>query len=95
MEIDKNLIKRVANVARLELKEDEIEKFEADFKDILEYFKVLDEVDTSNVELSIHPIELQDVLRDDIPGKCLTQEEALMNSHHNKKDGYFKGPKAV
>ncbi len=95
MDIDKELIKKVAKVARLELKEDEIFKFENDFKDILEHFKVLDELDTSKVELSIQPIEIADVLREDIPGTCLTQEQALSNSHNHKKDGYFKGPKAV
>jgi len=37
---------------------------------------------------------MKNVLREDKEEKCLSQKEALSLTEH-KKDGYFKGPKAV
>ena len=94
MEINKELIKHVASVARLELSEKEIETFLPQLKDVLATFSKVAEVNTTNVKESFHPVELKNRMREDIPGDCLTQEQALKNTEH-KKDGYFKGPKAV
>ena len=94
MKIDKELIKRVSNNARLNLTEKEIEEFIPQFKDILNVFSKISEVNTDNVKVSIHPIEIKNSMREDITEKCITQEDALKNTKH-KKDGYFKGPAAV
>lgn len=94
MKIDKALIEHIADLARLKLKEKEIEKFLPQLKEILEAFSKLDEVDTSNIKPSFQPVELKNMLREDKIKKCLTQEEALSNAKE-KRDGYFKGPMAV
>jgi aspartyl-tRNA(Asn)/glutamyl-tRNA(Gln) amidotransferase subunit C len=94
MEVDKELLKKVANTARLKLTNEEIDIFLPQMKEILEYFKLLQELDTEDVEPSFQPIELKNWFREDKPENCLTQEEALMNSTQNQ-DKYFKGPKAV
>lgn len=94
MKIDKELIKKVAKNTRLELTDKETEKFVEDFKDILNTFSELDEVKTENTKPSFHPVKFKESLREDKVEKCLSQEEALKNTEH-KKDGYFKGPKAI
>jgi len=94
MNIDKEVIQHVAEIARLELTEEEIEKFTKDFKEILDAFSTIDKCDTKNVKPSFQPVELKNFAREDEVKECLTQEEALRNTEH-KKDGYFKGPKAV
>jgi len=94
MRVDKELLEHVAELARLKLTEKEIEEFISELKDILEYFSKLDKLDTKGIKPSFQPVELDNVTRDDKVNKSLTQEEALSNSP-NKKDGYFKGPKAV
>ena len=94
MKVDKELIENVAKVARLELTPSEIKKFIPQFKEILSAFSELDKVNVSSVEPSFHPVEIKNVMRNDEPGTCLDQEKALENTSH-KKDGYFKGPKAV
>ena len=94
MKVDKELLEKVASVARLKLTEKEIDKFIPQVKDILDYFSVLEKIDTKNVKPSFQPIELKNRLREDIPGEPLSQKDALKNSTQNK-DGYFKGPKAV
>jgi aspartyl-tRNA(Asn)/glutamyl-tRNA(Gln) amidotransferase subunit C len=94
MKVDKKLIEDVATVARLELDEKEKEKFVKEFKEILDAFSKIDEVDTSKVKSSFQPVELKNMERKDKVEESLSQEEALSNTKH-KKDGYFKGPRAV
>ena len=52
IKIDKELIKRVANNARLNLTEKEIEEFIPQFKDILNVFSKISEVNTDNVKVT-------------------------------------------
>ena len=94
VEINKELIEHVAEVARLRLTDKEIEKFSKELKEIIDVFSKLDKVDARNIETSLQPVELKNMLREDIEEKTLTQEEALSLTEH-KKDGYFKGPRAV
>ena len=94
MKVDKELIKHVAETARLKLTDKEIEKFLPQLKEALEYFSKLNEVKTDNVKPSFQPVEIKNVLREDKEEKCLSQEDALSLTEH-KKDGYFKGPRAV
>lgn len=94
MKVDKKLIEHVASLARIKLTEQEKEKFAPQLKEILDLFSKLDEVDTKNTEPSYQPVELKNVIREDEPKPSLTQDQALSLTKH-KKDGYFKGPKAV
>ena len=94
MKVDKELIENVARVARLKLTESEIKKFLPQLKEILGVFSKLDEVNTKDTEPSFQPVEIKNVMREDKPGDVLDQEKALENTEH-KKDGYFKGPRAV
>lgn len=94
MKVDRELIEKVASVARLKLTDSEINEFIPQLKEILKSFSKIDEVDTEGIKPSFHPVELKNMMREDKQGKCLAQEEALSNTSH-KKDGYFKGPRAV
>jgi len=92
--IDKETVKRVAKLARLNLTEKEVEKFSGDLESILEAFKKLDKAKTENVKPSFQPIPIKNVFRKDEVKPSLPQEEALANAKHKEK-GYFKGPRAV
>ena len=94
MQIDKKLLEHVAEVARLKLTEDEIRKFLPQLKEALEFFSQLQEVNTDGVKPSFQPVELKNVIREDKEEECLSQDDALSLTEH-KKDGYFKGPRAV
>lgn len=91
MKIDKELVEKVARIARLSLSDKEKETFVEDFKEILAAFSKLDEVDTSKISPTLQPIEVPASYLHDVPGKCLSQSEALANTKH-KAEGYFKGP---
>jgi len=94
MNIDKEFIKKVATNARLDLTDEELDKFIPEFKEILDNFSKLDKIDVSGTKLSVQPVELKNVLREDKPEPCLSQKDALKNAI-NKTDDYFKGPKAI
>ena len=90
--IDKELVKRVSNNARLRLSEEETEKFAKQLEDVLSAFKSLDEVDTSKVKPSFHPQEISDIYREDKAGKF--NWNPLANTKHKEKK-YFKGPRII
>ena len=52
MEINKELVRHVAEVARLKLTEEEVETFVPQFKEILDLFSELDKIDTEGIEPS-------------------------------------------
>jgi len=94
IEVNEDLIKHIAKLARLDLTKQEISTFTPQLKEILESFSKLDEVDTKNITPMFQPIEIRNKLREDKQENPLTNEQALSNTDL-KKDGYFQGPKAV
>ncbi len=94
MQVNRQLIEKVAKNARLKLTEQEIKEFLPQLKEILTYFSEIEKAPVGNLPPSFHPIEVKNVTREDIPKKGLTQQEALQNTKH-KQDGYFKGPKTI
>ena len=88
--IDRGLVERIAKVARLELTEDEIEKFTKQLKVILEAFRELDDVDTEGVEPSFHPQELSNVLRED---EVTPWSWDPLENTENRDGRHFKGPR--
>ena len=74
--------------------EKEIKEFLPQMKEILAAFSEISRVDTKSVAPSFHPVEIKNALREDIPGECLSNEDALKNAGH-KAEGYFKGPRIV
>ena len=94
MGVDKKLLEHVAEVARIKLSDEEIKKFLPQLEEALEFFSKLKEISTDNVKPSFQPVELKNVMREDVEEKCLSQDDALSLTEH-KKDGYFKGPKAI
>ena len=94
MEVDRKLLEHVAEVARIKLNEEEIKKFLPQLEEALEFFSKLKEVDTDNVKPSFQPVEIKNAMREDIEKESLSQDNALSLAEH-KKNGYFKGPRAM
>jgi aspartyl-tRNA(Asn)/glutamyl-tRNA(Gln) amidotransferase subunit C len=85
--VDPDEVGHVADLARVDLTDEEREEFAGQFADILAYFETLDEVP----EIEAEP-ELTNVMRPDETREGLSQEEALGNAEETE-DGYFKGPR--
>ena len=65
MKLNKQEIEHIADLARLELSDDELEKYRNQISDILGYIDQLQEVDTNNVEPTAQITGLENVLRED------------------------------
>jgi aspartyl-tRNA(Asn)/glutamyl-tRNA(Gln) amidotransferase subunit C len=94
MRIDKDLLKNIATSSRLNLTDAELKEFLPQLQEIFKLFSKLDEVNTDKVSPSFQPIDVNDILRDDQIGKCLTIDE-VFKGVKNRQDNYFKGPKSV
>ncbi|SEV93807.1 Asp-tRNA(Asn)/Glu-tRNA(Gln) amidotransferase subunit GatC [Natrinema salifodinae] len=79
-------VRHVAELARVDLADDEVDRFTEQFADILEYFETLDEVPEVDRDA-----DLANVMRPDEERPSLESEEALRNASETE-DGYFKGP---
>ncbi|NTV23244.1 MAG: Asp-tRNA(Asn)/Glu-tRNA(Gln) amidotransferase subunit GatC [Nanoarchaeota archaeon] len=88
------MIRHVARVARLNLSDAEVIEFLPQLSEIISAFTEISKVDTAGLEPSFQPVVLTPTLREDVPGKCLSEKEALSNTPH-RKEGYFKGPSAL
>ncbi|MEG3014613.1 MAG: Asp-tRNA(Asn)/Glu-tRNA(Gln) amidotransferase subunit GatC [Cetobacterium sp.] len=80
MSLTREEVLSVAKLARLEFNEEEIQRFQADLNNILDYIDVLGEINTDNVEPLVQVNESGVKLREDVVRKSLTAEEAMKNA---------------
>ncbi|MHA1333409.1 MAG: Asp-tRNA(Asn)/Glu-tRNA(Gln) amidotransferase subunit GatC [Candidatus Odinarchaeia archaeon] len=92
--ISEDEVEHIALLAKIKLDAFQKKKFAEQFNDILNYFKQLSTVDTSNIEPTIYVNNLKNVTRPDVPSKCLPLEKALMNAPE-KQNGFIKAPKII
>ena len=85
-------VEHVAKLARLELNEEEKEKFSKQLGDILKYVELMNKVDTTGVEPMSHAIPVVNVMREDKVVSEQTKEELMANAPA-KEDGFFRVPK--
>ena len=76
-EITTETIAHLANLARIALTAEEIEKLTGELGAIVNSVAKVSEVATPDVPATSHPIPLVNVFRADIPGVTLTTEQAL------------------
>ena len=84
----------IAELAKLELSDEERERYTRDLEQVLAYVAQLDKWDTQDVAPMCHPLDVHDALRDDVPGQSLSNEVALSNAPQ-QMDGQFRVPKVV
>lgn len=94
MKISKEDVLKVAELARLEFGEAELEKFTEQMGDILTYIERLNELDTDNVEPTSHVLDIPTPLREDVVEEWLNTGEALENAPE-EEDGFFVVPRVI
>lgn len=87
-------VEKIADLARLSIKNEEKEKFTKQFNLILDYFNKLNKIDTSNIEPLSHTLDLTNVFREDVVQESLPVEKALENAP-DRMGNYFKVPKVI
>jgi aspartyl-tRNA(Asn)/glutamyl-tRNA(Gln) amidotransferase subunit C len=93
-QIDEATVRHVAHLARLQLAEEEVAQFTEQFSTILGYFRQLEELDTTDVAPTAHPLDLHNVLRADASRDGCGAEAALRNAP-DRSETFFRVPKVL
>jgi aspartyl-tRNA(Asn)/glutamyl-tRNA(Gln) amidotransferase subunit C len=83
----------VARLARLELSEDEVRRFQEQLSAILDAVSKVSELDLGDVPPTSHPLEIANAWADDEPRPCLSPDEAFANAP-DREDDLFRTPPA-
>jgi len=89
MNIDKQTILKVADLARIEIKEEEVANLQADMNKILTFMEKLNELDTTNVEPLVYMNPEVNVWREDVVIQEITVAEGLKNAAVHNDDFFF------
>ena len=89
MKLSMDEVRHVAELAKLELSDEEINQYAMQLSAILDYAEQIQGVDTSSVPPTPYVLPLYNVMRDDNLGICLPNEAAVANAA-DAKDGYFR-----
>jgi aspartyl-tRNA(Asn)/glutamyl-tRNA(Gln) amidotransferase subunit C len=89
--VPKAQIQYIANLAKLQLSEEETERFFKEFNDILNYISQIQECDTEGTT-SNHNLQSfhGSVLQEDEPRKSMPKAKALKNANKRTKNGFVK-----
>lgn len=94
MKVSQEELEKIAHLARIELNEDEKDSMLNDFNKILTFVEKVRELNLEEEEALVYLSDRKNALRDDIPGKEVSQQDALKNSADHDTD-YFKVPRML
>jgi aspartyl-tRNA(Asn)/glutamyl-tRNA(Gln) amidotransferase subunit C len=87
-------VEHVAQLARLALRDDEVEELTEQLRVILDHAAQVSALDTADVPPTAHPLPLVNVLRADEPGPSLDRDEVLAMAP-DAEDGRFRVPRIL
>jgi aspartyl-tRNA(Asn)/glutamyl-tRNA(Gln) amidotransferase subunit C len=80
MELSHEEVRRIAELARLDLSDAEVALYAGQLSHILQYFERLQEVDTSQIAPTASVLPLKNVMRPDVAAPPLTPEQVTANA---------------
>jgi aspartyl-tRNA(Asn)/glutamyl-tRNA(Gln) amidotransferase subunit C len=89
--IEREQVLHVAKLARLSFSDEEVDRLAPELSKIVEYVEQMDRLELEGVEPTSHVVELQNVLREDVPCESLPKERALEQAP-DAVDGGFRVP---
>ncbi len=92
--MDVQTVRYVARLARLAISDAEVSRFTSDLKRVTDYLAQLQQVDTSNVPMTVHPHAERDHWRDDQTLPSLKREQAVANAPESEQ-GFFQVPPVI
>ncbi len=92
--IDREQVKKVANLARLDITPEEEEQFTTQLNSILDYFDQLSELDTDDVAPTTRAIKTSNITRRDRL-QPFTDRQALLDCAPEQEGDYFRVPKIM
>ena len=94
MKITKDQVEYVANLAKLDISEEEKEIFTKQLDSILSYMDKLNQLDTRDIDPTSHVLPIKNIFRKDEVKPSLPLEEALANAP-DRKNGFFRVPRVI
>lgn len=94
MIVTKKDVEYVAQLAKLNFEEKEMEKLTGQLNGILEYVNQLNGIDTEGVAITAHAVPMNNVFREDIAIESMNIEKVLQNAPDRYRN-CFKVPKIV
>ena len=87
-------VRKVANLARLDLPEEEVNTFTFQLEKILDYVEQLEKVDTEGVPPTTRAVEVLNVLREDTVQTTKVRED-LLNQAPQRQGNFYRVPKIL
>jgi len=94
MSLDKQSVHDIARLARLEISDNEAEKYRDEFVNILDLVAQMEACDTTNIEPMTHPFDATLQLRDDVVTET-NQRDKFQSIAPNTQDGLYLVPKVL
>lgn len=89
MQMSNEMVRSIAELARLKLTDEEVAEYTDQLTSILDYFERLQNVDTSHIEATASVLPLKNVLREDVVGDALSTDEVIVNAP-DAQDNQFR-----
>ena len=93
-DLSREEVEHVAQLARMALPDEELERVGKELNRILEHFNRLQELDTDDVEPTSHVLPMTNVFREDQVGESLPLEDVMANAPE-RSDEFFRVPRIV
>ena len=87
-------IRKIANLARLHIDENEVEQYQHDLSRILEFVEQMNQVDVGDIEPMAHPQDLAQCLRNDQVTET-DQRDKFQSIAPATQDGLYLVPKVI
>ena len=94
MQVSKEEILHIANLASLNIKEDEIEEYRKNLQDILNFADIVNNVNTDEISETIGSTDNVNVFREDVI-KEFADKDLLLANEHKKQNNMFNIPKVI
>lgn len=93
MSVDKELVLKISNLSKLDIKGNDLDIFIKNFKEIVEYIDLLDSV-SIDTKVNVDDFNKDYSMRDDTEVVKLTNDQVLLNAN-NKEDKFFSVKKVI
>ena len=87
-------VRKVAQLSRLELPEDQIQTYTKQLEEILSYVDQLQEIDTENIPPTTRAVEVVNAMREDIVEVSCSRED-LLNQAPQREGDFYRVPKIL
>ena len=89
--LSRDQVLHVARLARLELTDDEVERYSGELSKVLDYIEKIEELDLTDVEPTSHVVDVENALRADEPRPAWPRD-AVLEAAPDPSDGGFRVP---